>query len=1175
MVKSNRRQQTDMATLFRTLRNTVYRLSHRRKKKSNKKKDVKNDADDIDGPRIEARELIDETKDTQITVELHNSDEMDQKKITKDEAEDGINSDDQNTKSKKKFKLKDRISDALSNPDFENCEPEICVKMMHVPTIKTVTLLKKKIKQNDKIWTRGFLEAEGLSVLLDCVDTLSSGRVTQLADALLLLEVVDSIKAVVSSKLGLDYLVKAENDTKKLIKALDTNNVMVKKQVFELLSALCVYSKEGYDLTIEALDSFRTLKRQRYRFSLIVNELKTAELIPYKTTLVAFVNCILVATEELEDRIRVRNEFIGLNLLDLIHKLRDEDDEDLQIQCDVFEDEKHEDDEELSESTPEGLDITDHLKIFTAIFQKVYNTPQADSFLSVLQSLIQIDPENPVSDVQWNLILTSVRKAILVEKTHIGCDIKSLVVVNPFERQQSNVVTCSKCVQTEVIELPSVKQGDVIISPSTGENEPIKMNQKTNGLMNGSLKSSSTTGSQKQMNGHVTSNHRTDSVETNECSSLSNSERHSSSSSSNSEDEDEIKKNNNTNKSATNSNQNGHINEEIKTHATILSSGSNQPPSSTSHSHAAVPPPPPPPPLPPGMMGGIPAAPPPPQMPGVPGIPIPPPPPPPPGMPGIPPPPPPPPLPGMPGIPPPPPPPPLPGMPGVPPPPPPPPGMPGMPPPPPPPPPPPGVDGKIRAVPAPLSFANTMPQPRSIWTPTPKHKMKTFNWTKVPAHTIASHKNIWKEVLDMEDTIHIEYDTIEQLFSKQQPVTVKPAEQKKSKQKTEVLLLDMKKSMNVNIFLKQFKCSHSEIVDMIVEADINKIGQERLRGLQKILPESDDIATVKDYDGDKSKLGNAEKFFLTLSGLAAFKLRIDGLVLKDDFKLSCDSLRPNIETYIRACEHPLDNESFKVFLRFVLHTGNFLNAGGYAGNAVGFKINSLNKLMDTRANKPRVTLLHFMVAEATKENKDALDFADEMYPDLNCATRCSKDNLTTELKQLKDSVHKLHKNLKGAPDDVKNQLKTFVQDAEEEIKQMEKGMKKISDLSKKLASHYCENEKSFKVEELVETLKTFCSKVQQCQKENEQRRIQEEKAERRRKQQAEMVEKHKHAKHEPLPKDDDGCIIDRLLTDIRKGYSLRKTSPGKSRGKSPGTKSNTQIPSTPEEMEVKIIDSQA
>ena len=42
-----------------------------------------------------------------------------------------------------------------------------------------------------------------------------------------------------------------------LFSALDTNNVMVKKQVFELLSALCVYSPEGYQLTLSALDSFK------------------------------------------------------------------------------------------------------------------------------------------------------------------------------------------------------------------------------------------------------------------------------------------------------------------------------------------------------------------------------------------------------------------------------------------------------------------------------------------------------------------------------------------------------------------------------------------------------------------------------------------------------------------------------------------------------------------------------------------------------------------------------------------------------------------------------------------------------------------------------------------------------------------------------------------------------
>jgi len=39
--------------------------------------------------------------------------------------------------------------------------------------------------------------------------------------------------------------------------ALDTNNVMVKKQVFELLSALCVYSPDGYGLALEALESYK------------------------------------------------------------------------------------------------------------------------------------------------------------------------------------------------------------------------------------------------------------------------------------------------------------------------------------------------------------------------------------------------------------------------------------------------------------------------------------------------------------------------------------------------------------------------------------------------------------------------------------------------------------------------------------------------------------------------------------------------------------------------------------------------------------------------------------------------------------------------------------------------------------------------------------------------------
>ena len=52
----------------------------------------------------------------------------------------------------------------------------------------------------------------------------------------------------------------------------------------------------------------------------------------------------------------------------------------------------------------------------------------------------------------------------------------------------------------------------------------------------------------------------------------------------------------------------------------------------------------------------------------------------------------------------------------------------------------------------------------------------------------------------------------------------------------------MKKSMNVNIFLKQFKATNEKVVQLIKSGDDKTIGAERLRGLHKILPETDEVS---------------------------------------------------------------------------------------------------------------------------------------------------------------------------------------------------------------------------------------------------------------------------------------------------------------------------------------------
>lgn len=56
---------------------------------------------------------------------------------------------------------------------------------------------------------------------------------------------------------------------------------------------------------------FKVGKHEHYRFSFIVNELKTTEVIAYKRNLMAFINCILFATDELYERIKIRVEFTG------------------------------------------------------------------------------------------------------------------------------------------------------------------------------------------------------------------------------------------------------------------------------------------------------------------------------------------------------------------------------------------------------------------------------------------------------------------------------------------------------------------------------------------------------------------------------------------------------------------------------------------------------------------------------------------------------------------------------------------------------------------------------------------------------------------------------------------------------------------------------------------------
>lgn len=95
-----------------------------------------------------------------------------------------------------------------------------------------------------------------------------------------------------------------------------------------------------------------------------------------------------------------------------------------------------------------------------------------------------------------------------------------------------------------------------------------------------------------------------------------------------------------------------------------------------------------------------------------------------------------------------------------------------------------------------------------------------------------------------------------------------------------------------------------------------------------------------------------------------------------------------VGTYLKFKEHKIiiffnfadlmRNKALQEVLYMIVLMGNFLNAGGYAGNAAGVKLTSLQKLTDIRANKPGMNLIHFVALQAEKKDKNLLYFADQM-----------------------------------------------------------------------------------------------------------------------------------------------------------------------------------------------------
>uniref|UniRef100_A0A8C0EHR0 Inverted formin 2 n=1 Tax=Bubo bubo TaxID=30461 RepID=A0A8C0EHR0_BUBBB len=827
-----------------------------------------------------------------------------------------------------------------SEANLENAEPELCIRLLQMPSVVNYSGLKKRLENSDDAWMVQFLELCGLDLLLEALDRLSGRGVARISDALLQLTCINCVRAVMNSHKGIEYIVSNEGYVRKLFQALDTTNVMVKKQVFELLAALCIYSSDGHALALDALDHYKSVKNQQYRFSVIMNELSNTDNVPYMVTLLSAINAIILGKEELRTRTQIRNEFIG----------KDIEEEDLLIQCDTFEEFKIEDDEELLKIC-DGINMNDHHEVFSSLFNKVSRSPVSIQLLSILQSLLHLEPSHHSSLLLWESLDAVVNRALLLAN-----DIQGNTVEEVIERLLSVKKHPNK-----------QKRAEKCLSGSANESIQAELEPCVHAARSSAGSSNPSSKAPATPSGPPT-------------------------------------------------------NEKI----------------SSSQLTACIPPPPP---LLPGMAGD-----------------------------------------------------------------------------------------HIEAVVASQSsylLGSGRPPHKTVKTPT--LRMKKLNWQKLPSNVVRESHSMWASVSSSsEETIEPNYTSIEQLFCFPQPTPKEKTAAPVKAEPKEITFLDSKKSLNLNIFLKQFKCSNEEVAAMVQNGDRTKFDVEVLKQLLKLLPEKHEIENLKTFKEEKSKLANADQFYLLLLQIPSYQLRIECMLICEETTVVLDMIQPKAEAIRRACEDLLNSHRLPLFCQLILKVGNFLNYGSHTGDADGFKISTLLKLTETKANQTRITLLHHILEVPLPNPRINLDII--------------RTESGTNLKKLLE----LQCKVLSSNDDVKQQYEKPIQDSIDASRKLEEEFETIERKREELANYLCEDPSKLSLEDIFSTMKTFRDLFIRALKENKDRKEQAAKAEKRKKQLEEEEGKRQKGENgkvikKGVVKQEEVCIIDALLADIRKGFTLRKT----------------------------------
>ncbi|KAL6227466.1 hypothetical protein ACLB2K_001424 [Fragaria x ananassa] len=362
-----------------------------------------------------------------------------------------------------------------------------------------------------------------------------------------------------------------------------------------------------------------------------------------------------------------------------------------------------------------------------------------------------------------------------------------------------------------------------------------------------------------------------------------------------------------------------------------------------------------------------------------------------------------------------------------------------------------------------------------------KPKLKPLHWDKVRA--TSDRATVWDQLKS--SSFQLNEDMMETLFGCN-PANTAPKEPSTTTRRSilppveqENRVLDPKKSQNIAILLRALNVARDEVVEALWDGNPEGLGAELLETLVKMAPTKEEEIKLREYKGDITKLGSAERFLKAVLDIPfAFK-RVEAMLYRANFDTEVKYLRKSFQTLEEASEELKNSRLFLKLLEAVLRTGNRMNVGTNRGGAKAFKLDTLLKLVDIKGTDGKTTLLHFVVQEIirsespgseTKENfktkegdfkKEGLKMVAGLSKDLGNVTKAAgmdSDVLSSYVSKLAMGLEKVRLVLQYDKADADgkflNSMKLFLKEAEEEIRRIKDDEKKALFLVKEVTEYF-------------------------------------------------------------------------------------------------------------------------